>query len=199
MAENLNVYAAEPMATGTVFAAPLGTSAPTKTEFTSGDFTLDAAFLDLGHIGEDGYTENLERNIEKKRNFGGKVVKVLQTEFTATYEFVLLETLSANVLKAVYGDNNVTVTAATTTSGAIIEVKKNSRKLPHLMWVIDTTDTELEANYRNFIPDAQITNLGEVKIVHTDTIEYTVTLEAFDDATGNNIYTWINDGRKTGP
>lgn len=190
MADNLNVYAAEPLATGTCFVAPLGSAAPTDV-----DTALDAAFVDLGHIGEDGYTETKDVSLEDKRNFGGKVVKVLQTEVTWTYTFVFLESLNANVLRAVYGDDNVTVTPATTTDGTRVAIEKTSRKLPHQMWVIDTTDSELNARYRSFLPDGQIVEIGDVTIVHSDTIQYEVTLRAFEDASGVSIYTWTDDGR----
>lgn len=195
MAQNLNVYAAEPAATGTCFVAPLGSTAPTKTLFNAGTYTLDAAFIDLGHIGEDGYTETKDINLEDKRNFGGKVVKVLQTEVTYTYKFVFMESLNANVLQAVYGVDNVTVVAATPSSGTLVEIKKTARKLPHQMWVLDTVDSELNAHYRSYIPDGQIVSIGDVTIVHSDIIMYEIELRAFEDQTGVSIYTWTNDGR----
>jgi hypothetical protein len=195
VALNQNVYAAEPSATGTCFVAPMGSTPPTKALFDAGTYTLAPAFIDLGHIGEDGYTETKDIKTEDKRNFGGKVVKVLQTEVTYTYKFVFLESLSANVLKAVYGAANVTVTPATSTIGTLVEIKKNTRKLPHQMWVLDTIDSELDAHYRSYIPDGQIITLGDVKIVHSDVIMYEVEVRAFEDPTGVSIYTWTNDGR----
>ena len=78
-------------------------------------------------------------------------------------------------------------------------LKKTKKKLPKLSWVIDSTDTELEAFYRNYIPIGQIMTLGDVVIVHTDTIEYEVELEVFEDETGVHIYTWTDDGQKTSP
>jgi hypothetical protein len=185
-----NVYAAEPLATGSCLVAPLGTPGP-----TSATDPLDAAFVDLGHIGEDGFTETQERSVDKKKNFGGATVKILQTDYVHTFKFVLLESLNADVLKAVYGEANVTITAANGTHGTQVEVHKNPRKLPKLTWVIDTTDSELDAFYRNFIPVGQIITVSDVVIVHTDTIEYEVELEAFADDTGNHVYTYTDDGQ----
>lgn len=196
MADNQNVYAAEPLATGTCFVAPLGTAALTKTDFEDTD-PLPAAWVDLGQIGEDGYTETKDVNLEDKRNFGGRVVKVLQTEVTYTYKFVFLESINADVLKAVYGADNVTVTAATATEGALVEVQKTSQKLPHQMWCIDTWDSDLGARYRSFIPDGQIVEIGDVTLVHSDTVSYEVTLRAFEDDAGVAIYTWVQDSRTT--
>jgi hypothetical protein len=197
VAKNANVYAAEPLATGTCFVAELGTTALTKTDFTSGTALSDTDWTDLGHIGEDGYTETKDVNLEDKRNFGGRVVKVLQTEVTWTYKFVFLESVNSDVLKAVYGENNVDVTPAAGENGAIIEVRKTALKLPHQMWCIDTVDSDQGARYRAFLPDAQIVEIGDVVLVHSDTVMYEVTLRAFEDANGVSIYTWIDDGTGT--
>lgn len=193
MADNKNVYAAEPLATGTLFVAPLGTPGP-----TSAVSVLNPAYVDLGHVGEDGYTETRDVSTEKKKNFGGATVKVLRTDYTHTITFTLLESLNADVLKAVYGANNVTVTAATSTHGKQVTVQKTAQKLPHMSWVIDTTDSELNAFYRSFIPDGQIISQEPVVIVHTDTIEYSVELECFADESGVHVYTYTDDGQKTG-
>jgi hypothetical protein len=180
---NLNVYAGEPLATGTVLVADLDTDGPTDAQDV-----LDVAFTDLGHVGEDGFTETVDRSIEKKKNWGGSVVKILQTDFTITIKFKLLESLNADVLKAIWGEDNVTVVAADATHGAQVYIKKTKKKLPKLSWVIDSTDSELEAFYRNYIPIGQIMTLGDVVIVHTDTIEYEVELEVFEDSTGVHIH-----------
>ena len=66
-----------------------------------------------------------------------------------------------------------------------------------MSWVIDSTDSEIDAFYRNVIPEGQLISLGDVGIVHTDTIEYEVEIEAFEDASGNNVYTYTDDGQTT--
>lgn len=191
------IFAAEPAIAGCVFTAPVGTPRPKlPTPFAD----LDSAFTELGDVGDDGFTEKTDRKTDKKRNFGGNVVKVTQSEFGITVEFTLLESLNADVLRAVYGDQNVTVLPATETSGTIIEVRKNSKRLLRKEWVIDTVDTSLgagEANparWRSYIGEGQIIDTGDVKIVHTDTIEYKVTLECFEDHEGQFMDTWTDDG-----
>jgi len=184
------IYAAEPLATGAIRVAPLGTAAP-----TSAVSTLDAAFVDLGYVGVDGFTEKNDRKTDNKRSFGGKVVKVLQSEFNASIEVTLLESTNAEVLKTVFGSSNVTVTPATSEHGVQVTVKKNSKRLPHLAWVIDTTDSELNAFYRNYIADGKVTTVSDIKIAHTDTIEYKLMIEAFENADGDNIVTFTDDGQ----
>lgn len=188
-----NVYAAEPLASGSVLVAPLGTDLPEST-----DDALDPDFVDLGYVGEDGFTETMERTTDEKKAFGGDTVKVLQTEYNHSFQFVLLESVNANVLKAVYGADNVTVTPANATHGTQVAVKKNARKLPHQSWVIDTTDSENGAKYRTVIPDGQITEVGDVTIVHSDTISYEVTVKCFKNAAGDYALTYTDNGITVG-
>jgi len=173
----VNVYAAEPLAAGGLWVAPLATPKP-ATAITA----LASPWIGLGHIGEDGVTESQDRSIKKKKNWGGATVKILQTDYESHFKFTFLESLNAEVLKQVYGTDNVTL------SGDTITVTKNKNKLDKATWCIDSVDSELNSRYRNYIPIGQIMTVGDVKLVHTDTIEYTVDLEAFPDSTGNHVY-----------
>jgi hypothetical protein len=110
-----------------------------------------------------------------------------------------MESLNADVLKAVFGATNVTVVPATSMHGTQVQVYKNSRKLPHQCWCIDTWDDELNAKYRNVVPNGQIITVAEIKVVHTDVIEYKVSLECFESTAGlDNIITYTDDGLTTG-
>lgn len=192
MAEEVgNVYAAEPSASGAAFVAPLGTALPTAV-----DTPLDGAFVGLGYVGEDGITETSERTTDEKKDMGGRIVKVLQTEYNHSFKFVLLESINADVLKAIYGENNVTVTPANASHGTQIKVRKTSKKLPHQTWVFDTVDSELSAKYRNCVADGQIVSVGDVVLASKDTIEYEVELKVFEDSNGDYVTTYTDDGRK---
>jgi hypothetical protein len=184
-----NIYAAAPLVIGSLRVGALTTTPP-----TGPTDALDAGFVDLGYIGDGGFTKKLDRRTTQKRAFGGKVVKVLQSEFTSSIQLRLLESLNADALKAVYGSSNVTVTAATAQHGAQVAITVNAIKLPHMSWVIDTADDELDASYRIYVPDGQVFQVGDIKVVHTDTIEYDITINAFDDAGGNQMYVWTDDG-----
>lgn len=189
-----NVYAAAPDVAGALRRAPLGTDGP-----ESAVDTLDPAFVDLGYIGEDGFTESNTRDTTKKKAFGGATVKILQTDYASTVTFTFLESLNADVLRAVFGEDNVTVTPATASTGTQVTVDKNKKTLPHASWVIDTIDGD--ARYRSYIPDGQITSIGDITVVHTDTIAYQVTIEAFEVNLGGkvtNIRTFTDDGVTTG-
>jgi hypothetical protein len=191
-----NIYSAEPVAAGSIFSVPLTVTAPT--DAATPVSTIDPEWQDLGFVGADGFMEKNDRKIDLKRSFGGGIVKVLQSEYSASIQLTFMESLNAFVLKAIFGANNVQVIPATSMHGNQVIVQKNMVKLPHLSYLIDTFDDELNAKYRNYIPIGQITDVGEIKIVHTDSIEYKTTIEALPDLNGNNIYTFTDDGQVLG-
>ena len=160
-----NIYTAEPLATGVVFVAPVGTPLPTDPQVAIA--TVSAAWVDLGYTGTDGFIEKNDRKTTLKYCFGGTAVKNLQTEYNAQLDFTFMESINADVLSAVFGKTNVTVTPATSLHGTQVQVYKNSRKLPHQSWIVDTWDDELNAKYRNVAPNAQITTVAEIKVVHS--------------------------------
>lgn len=179
--DSANVLAATPKATGALLRAPLGTALP-----TSAWTAANVAFVDQGYIGEDGFTQSSSRDVEKKKAFGGTVVKVLQTDYSETVQFTFLESRNAEVLKSVHGEDNVTISV-----DGEIEVKKNKLRPAPASWIIDVVDeTSL---IRTVIPKGQIVSTDDVQKVHSDLIMYTVTMECFEDEDGNNAYEYITD------
>ena len=163
---------------------------------TDASTALDAGFNALGYVGEDGLTEATERSTDKVRAWGGDTVKVLQTDFAVTYTFTLIETLNGDVLKAIYGDGNVTTTAASSSKGALHAVKINSETLPRKAFVFEVKDGE--ARIRIHVPNGQITEVGEVTYSDSEVVGYAVTVEAFRDETlGGNAFKYVDDGRPT--
>jgi hypothetical protein len=192
MANNsANVLAGKPLATGGVLVAPTGTAAP-----TDATAALNASFKALGYVGEDGLTEAAERSTDKIKAWGGDVVKVVQTDYAVTYTFTLIETLNADVLKTVYGADNVTTTAATASTGTLHAVKLNSETLPRQAFVFEVKDGD--ARIRIYVPQGQITEVGEVTYSDEDLVAYEVTVEAFRDADLDaNALKYIDDGKPT--
>lgn len=187
-----NVLAGKPLAAGGVYFAPLGTVGPTD-ETTA----LGASFKAGGYISDDGLTETQDRSTDKVKAWGGDTVKVLQTDFSLTYQFTFIESVNADVLKAVHGDANVTTTAATASSGTKSAVKITSDQLPHQSFVFEVKDGD--ARIRIYVPNGQITEVGEISYNDGAVIGYQVTVEAFrDEVLGAQAVKFINDGVKTG-
>lgn len=181
-----NVVAGVPLATGGVLLGSDASVAPTDAT------TALVGFNPAGYIGEDGVTETNERSSDRIRAWGGSTVKVVQSEFNVTYQFTFLETLNGDVLRAVYGEDNVETTAATVSSGTLHAVKINGAVLPHMPFDFEVKDGL--AKIRIYIPDGQITEVGDITYSDTEVIGYQVTVEAFDDAEGNKAYKYLDDG-----
>ncbi len=100
------------------------------------------------------------------------------------------------MLKAFYGDDNVTVTAATPSAGTLRTVKINADVLPHKSFVFEMKDGD--AKIRIHVPDGQVNEVGEVTYNDGELIGYTVTIEAFRDTDLNaNAVKYIDDGKPT--
>lgn len=191
MPETRNIVAGKPLATGGVLMAPVGTVAP-----TDANTAPDPAFVGAGYIGEEGLTESADRSTEKVKAWGGDTVKIIQTDFSTTYTFTFLETLNTDVLKAIYGDDNVTVTAATASTGTLRTVKVNGEPLPNKAFLFEVKDGD--ARIRIHVPDGQVTDVGDVVYSDSEVVGYSVTVEALKDSTLNaNAIKYLDDGRPT--
>lgn len=185
-----NVVAGVPLATGGILIGALTAAAPTTAVSTLTGFTA------AGYIGEDGVTETNERSTDRIRAWGGDTVKVVQTEHNVSYQFTFLETLNADVLKAVYGESNVTTTAATASTGTLHKVLVNAQTLPHKSYVFELKDGD--AKIRIYVPDGQITEVGDITYSDSEVIGYQVTVEAFADASGNKAIKLLDNGKFSG-
>lgn len=144
---------------------------------------LDAAITPLGLIGDEGITLTRERSTDDIRAWGGQIVRTVQTEFSESATLQFLESDKAEVLKEVYGVDNVTV------SGTDIAIKHNEQELPPRAFVFDMKDGAKRR--RLVLPNAQITATEDITLVHSDIIRYGVTITAYPDDDGNCAYEYI--------
>lgn len=183
-----NVLQGKPVTTGGVLIGTSGASLPTSASAATTGFTA------LGYVGDAGLTESQARTTDKVKAWGGDVVKVTQSEFSVTYTFTLLEN-SANVLKAVHGDSNVSTTSANSSHGTLQSVTVNADTMPKLPWIFDMKDGD--AKIRVVVPLGQVTAVGDIVYTDTGVIGYPVTLEAFADTSGNQAYKYLDNGVTT--
>lgn len=179
------VSAGKPKVAGAVFRAPLGSTLP-----TDASTALDAAFVELGYVSEDGVTNNNTPDSDNIKAWGGATVLVVQNEKTDEWTLTLIEALNENVLKAVYGDAKVTV------SGSNITVKATPDQLPDACYVIEMS-LKGSAMKRVVIPDGAISELGEIVYKDDEPIGYEITINALPDSTGVNHYEYIKLGSST--
>ena len=180
MSKKKNVTAAKPRVGGALYVAPAGTAMPTDAVTE-----LAETFKPLGYISDDGLTNSNSPESEEIKAWGGDVVLSPVTGRPDTYTAKLIEALNVDVLKLVYGDSNVTGTLETG-----IAVNANANDLESHAVVVDMIlkDGVLK---RICIPDAKLSEIGEIVYADAEASGYEVTLSCQPDSTGNTHYEYI--------
>jgi len=157
-------------ATGRILHAPVATAKP-----TDATTSLNAAFKEVGYIGEAGVTEAEGQSENKIKAWqDSAVVRKVRTEHDLTYKFDLLEAGNDEVIKLVHGSGTFashTITGAALTNEAL---------------VIEAVDGA--SIVRIVIPNGQVTEVGERKYVAGEAVVYPVTVTAYPDTSGVKAY-----------
>lgn len=173
-----NVSVGKPMAAGGIYAG-----ATTLTPPTDATSDLPTGLEGLGYVSDDGLTNGIEMDTESIQAWGGDTVLTINTSRTESFSWTFIET-NEEVLKQVYGPDNVTVT------GDDIAVVHNSKALPRQLYVFEILMTGDKVK-RIVVPNSQITEIGDVVYVDGEPIGYEVTLTCYPDEDGNTVYEYI--------
>lgn len=176
-----NVTAVEPGASGAIWRAPIGTTVPTNAKTA-----LAEAFECLGYIAEEGPRNSLSRSTEEERAWGGDVVNVFETEHSDKWSMKLIEAMNVNVLKTVFGDENVSGTLA---SGISISV--NAKEHEDAVYVLETI-LKGDVLKRVVIPVGRVTEVAEISYATTESQGYDITITCQADTNGNTHYEYLS-------
>lgn len=167
-----NVSVGKPKVGGSIKVAPVGTTLPTDAVSA-----LDVAFENLGYVSDAGLTNSSNSETETIKEWGGTAVLIVQTSKEDTFQYALLESLNTEVLKHVYGDDNVT---GDLTNG--ISVIANNNEQEEHSFVIDMI---LNGGVlkRIVIPKGRVSQVDTITYVNNAAISYNTTLFCAPDTT----------------
>lgn len=180
MSKSQNVSTAKPKVGGAVWTAPLGTTLPTDSLEE-----LDPEFKSLGYISEDGLTNENTPESENIKAWGGDIVANVQTDKEDNFTYTLIEAMNVNVLKQVYGEDNVSGELETG-----IEIKANNKEHEEHSLVVDMI---LKGGVlkRIVIPSGKVSEVGEINYGDEEAVGYETTIAAIADEEGNSHYEYI--------
>ena len=184
-ASNVLIGAPDQKTTGAILCAPLGTMTPK----TARDEIKGGGVEDSGYISEDGLTLTPEYSTSDINDWSGALVRRVLESFNGTLSWAHLET-NEQSLRVWAGD--VTVKAATPTTGKQLTAALGAREHPRKQWFFRIKDGEQRVLI--YVPDGQVTEAGEVTFTKSGAITWPVTLSTYPDADGNSIYIFVDDG-----
>ena len=167
--------------TGAIYAAPLGSVAPTDSTAA-----LNAAYLDLGYISQDGIEEAWDDSVQRFVAWqNATVIRSAVTDSVGTLKFAMLET-KRTTLEAFYRGSTVTTPSA---GNYKLEIKPivSAPKA----WVFDVVDGG--KFIRTYVGNGEITERGSVMWQNSEMVMYPVTLTFYPDASGNLAVKYSND------
>lgn len=175
-----NVTVGKPKVGGAVHWAPLGTALP-----TSATEALNAAFVDLGYVSEDGLTNNNSPESDTVKAWGGDTVLNMQTDRPDTFALKLIEAMNEDVLKTIYGSSNVTADG-----DGNLTVKATAQDMISGAWVFDMILKGGRAK-RIVVPNGTISELGEIVYKDDEAVGYDITITDVPDTNGVYHYEYI--------
>lgn len=167
------VSTGKPNVSGAVFVADKGTALP-----TNATATLSSAYTCLGYVSEDGLENQNELDVSEIKAWGGSIVYRSLTGLTDNFALKLIESENIDVLKNVYGDNNVTEDAS-----GDIQIDIVTEDPQEKVWVFDLA-LRGGRSKRIVIPDGAVTSRDAITYNDSDAIAYGITVSAYPDANG---------------
>ena len=171
--------------------AAVGATAPTDARTQLGTGWASAA----GYLSEAGVTLNINRSTTPIKEWGLGTVRTATTDFVTNITGEFLQ-MSEEAAKTLFGDANVTVTAATSTKPATLKIAIGP-DMPEIgAFCFNMKDGQRRG--RLYVPQGQITQVGSPTFVAGAGNVWPFTLECYDDGTGHSVYLFLDDGTVEG-
>ena len=123
----------------------------------------------LGYISEDGVTISADIDTDDVSDWSGTIVASPMSSYGESVEVTFLESRDT-VLKAIYGEDNVTTSAGTTT------VRHNTKFNGSHLFIFDAVVSDTKVK-RIIIPNGVIVERDDVEMNNSDLTGYTPTIK----------------------
>lgn len=176
---------------GYLFRAPVGTAgAPTKSSYKATNWLTNGnpptGWECLGYIPEDGFTETVDKGTgDAIRDINLDTIDNVPGAATESITVGLMEIAKAP-LAAEYGNANVSE------SGGTIEVKHNWADADEHYQYVFLLLLKNSRNWTKYIPDGQVTELGDLTGNKTTVAQREITITYNTDDNGNGCFDWID-------
>lgn len=159
------------MATGMFYTAPAGTALPATPSTAPG-----SAWTNAGAITADGITWATGKDSEPLRNWAKETERLVSSEEGGTVTAPMMYT-TEGTLKTIFGEDNVEVTPATTTSGKVISVTVepgvSASPMAFLFIMKDGTDMIMLGTSKGIVRE-----VSDIAFAPTEGISWEATIEA---------------------
>lgn len=171
--------------TGEGYVAAVGTAAPTTSVSA-----LNASFIGLGYVSEEGITESYDDTIEDIVAWqGATVVRSTTTASKATLSMKLIESKGA-VAKLYHKGSTVAIVSAGQWKMDVIAPTADPRA-----FVFDVIDGS--KHLRIYVANGEVTERGEIVYANGEAIGYEVTITCYPDSS-NIVLTKFTDDANFG-
>lgn len=153
--------------TGAIYVAPTSTTAP-----TDASTALDAGFIDLGYVSEDGVTKATDRSTNDIIAWQNAAkVRTVVTDSGVSFQFVLIETTVAGV--GLYTG----ATVDPTTGKVSVDPGATGGRKSFVFDVIDGTKVR-----RIYVAEGEVSEIGDQVFTSGDAIGYDITINGYASA-----------------
>ena len=153
--------------------------------------TAISAFSSSGYISEDGASLSTTKGVTPIREWNRASVRRILEDFDGTVSLSLIQ-LDEEGAKQAFGEDNVAVTAATSTHGTQLKIALGATLDEPQAWALRMKDGD--ARMLVLVPNGQVTSGVDITFVANQAIQLPVTISANDDGTGHSIYIFTDDG-----
>lgn len=172
-----NVTWGKPKGEGGIYVAPLGTTLPTDVKTP-----LPSAFKSLGFVSSDGLVNGQTLDTDDLQAWGGNTVLTLSTSSSDEFDYVLIESMNVEVLKFVYGEENVSGTLDT---GIKVAVDSKPRQMK--VFAVEMILREGVAK-RIVIPKGEPILNGDISYTDGDATGFPIKIKCKPDENGKTHY-----------